>query len=137
MDIQTSKGIKSAWVVSPLRKECYFQPMRLEYLNVRANMFVSCDYELITTCKDDAFHQGTIFNETFTHSFTGKDDPKAPTMHIKPKDPKSFVTPSPGAYNPDLADKDVKESAPKFSFGMKPKDEKPKAGPGILSNLML
>ena len=80
---------------------------------------------------------GHNFNETFTHSFTGKDDPKAPTMHIKPKDPKSFVTPSPGAYNPDLADKDVKESAPKFSFGMKPKDEKPKAGPGILSNLML
>ena len=24
----------------------------------------------------------------------------APTLHIKPKDPKTFVTPSPGAYNP-------------------------------------
>ena len=49
-----------SWVVSPLRKECDFQPMWLEYLNVRANMFVSCDYELITTCTNDAFHQGTI-----------------------------------------------------------------------------
>ena len=61
---------------------------------------------------------------------SGKDEPKAPTMHIKPKDPKNYVTPAPGAYNPDLADKDVKESAPKYSFGTKPKDEKPKAGPG-------
>ena len=31
---------------------------------------------------------------------TGKDEPKAPSLHIKPKDPKPFVTPSPGAYNP-------------------------------------
>ena len=53
-------------------------------------------------------------------------------MHIKPKDPKNYVTPAPGAYNPDLADKDVKESAPKYSFGTKPKDEKPKAGPGMI-----
>ncbi len=45
-------------------------------------------------------------------------------MHIKPKDPKQFVTPSPGAYNPDLADKDVKKVAPKYSFGMKGKDDK-------------
>ena len=30
----------------------------------------------------------------------GKDEPVAPTLHIKPKDPKTFVTPSPGAYNP-------------------------------------
>ena len=50
-------------------------------------------------------------------------------MHIKPKDPKQFVTPSPGAYNPDLADKDIKQSAPKYSFGIKPKNGKPAAGP--------
>jgi len=59
----------------------------------------------------------------------GKDEPKAPTMHIKPKDPKSFVTPSPGAYNPDLADKDIKPSAAKYSFGIKPKEGKAVAGP--------
>jgi hypothetical protein len=50
-------------------------------------------------------------------------------MHIKPRDPKSFVTPSPGDYNPDSADKDVKASAPKYSFGIKPKDGKPREVP--------
>ena len=45
----------------------------------------------------------------------------APSLHIKPKDPKQFVTPAPGAYNPDGADKDVKEAAPKYSFGIKTK----------------
>ena len=60
---------------------------------------------------------------------TGKDEPKAPTLHIKPKEPKSFVTPSPGAYNPDAADKDVKISAPKYSFGIKTKAGKAKEVP--------
>merc|ERR1711860_58357 len=45
-------------------------------------------------------------------------------MHIKPKDPATFVTPAPGAYNPESADRDVKPSAPKFSFGIKGKDDK-------------
>ena len=53
----------------------------------------------------------------------------APSLHIKPKDPKQFVTPAPGAYNPDGADKDVKESAPKYSFGIKTKDGKPREVP--------
>ncbi len=51
-------------------------------------------------------------------------------MHIKPKDPKTFVTPSPGAYNPEAADRDVKPTAPRFSFGIKGKDEKPISIPG-------
>ena len=51
-------------------------------------------------------------------------------MHIKPKDPKSFVTPAPGAYNPELAEKDVKLAAPKYSFGIKSKDSKSIPGPG-------
>ncbi len=59
----------------------------------------------------------------------GKDEPVAPTLHIKPKDPKSFLTPAPGAYNPDAADKDVKLSAPKYSFGIKTKDGKPREVP--------
>lgn len=52
-------------------------------------------------------------------------------MHIKPKDPKQFVTPAPGAYNPEGADKDVKAMAPKYSFGIKGKDERPKQVRGI------
>ena len=54
-------------------------------------------------------------------------------MHIKPKDPKVFVTPAPGTYNPENADKDVKLAAPKYSFGIKPKGEKPAQGPGTIS----
>ena len=68
--------------------------------------------------------------QRFFHSILGKDEPKAPTMHIKPKDPKSFVTPAPGAYNPELAEKDVKLAAPKYSFGIKSKDSKSIPGPG-------
>ena len=65
-----------------------------------------------------------ILNSKIIYSFTrflGKDEPVAPSLHIKPKDPKQFVTPAPGAYNPDGADKDVKEAAPKYSFGIKTK----------------
>ena len=68
--------------------------------------------------------------KVFFYSILGKDEPKAPTMHIKPKDPKSFVTPAPGAYNPELAEKDVKLAAPKYSFGIKSKDSKSIPGPG-------
>lgn len=62
--------------------------------------------------------------------FSGKDEPKAPSMHIKPKDPRAFVTPSPCAYNPEGADKDVRKMAPKYSFGIKGKDDKIKDVPG-------
>jgi hypothetical protein len=55
-------------------------------------------------------------------------------MHIKPKDPKVFVTPAPGTYNPENADRDVKAAAPKYSFGIKPKGEKPGQGPGMFLN---
>jgi hypothetical protein len=58
-----------------------------------------------------------------------KDEPKAPTMHIKPKDPKSFVTRSFGKVITELAEKDVKLAAPKYSFGIKSKDSKSIPGP--------
>jgi Sperm-tail PG-rich repeat len=69
-------------------------------------------------------------NQQTQPKFSGKDEPKAPSMHIKPKDPKIYVTPAPGAYNPENADRDVKLSAPKYSFGIKPKGDKPVQGPG-------
>ena len=37
-------------------------------------------------------------------------------MHIKPKDPRQFATPAPGAYNPEAAEKDVKKTAPRCGF---------------------
>jgi hypothetical protein len=49
----------------------------------------------------------------------GKDSSPAASLHIRPKEPKKFVTPSPGAYNPENADKEVKTSSAKFSFGIK------------------
>ena len=55
-------------------------------------------------------------------------------MHIKPKDPRTFVTPAPGAYNPENAVDDVKRTAPKYSFGIKGKDEKPAEVPGMTSS---
>jgi len=48
-----------------------------------------------------------------------KDASPAASLHIKPKDPKKFNTPAPGAYNPENADNEVKESAAKYSFGIK------------------
>ena len=58
-------------------------------------------------------------------------------MHIKPKDPRSFVTPAPGAYNPENAVDDVKKTAPKYSFGIKGKDDKPAEVPGELRKTRL
>ena len=78
-----------------------------------------------------------IFWSNHFLNFSGKDEPKAPTMHIKPKDPKGFVTPAPGAYNPELAEKDVKQAAPKYSFGIKSKDSKSVPGPGKNLNSFL
>jgi len=82
---------------------------------------------VITECLILSTHLPRI--EEKKHSFQHlhkkcKDEPIAPTLHIKPKEPKAFVTPSPGAYNPDAADKDVKLSAPKYSFGIKTKNSK-------------
>ena len=54
-----------------------------------------------------------VYDMDFYLLHTGKDAPKAPTMHIKPKDPRQFATPAPGAYNPEAAEKDVKKTAPR------------------------
>jgi hypothetical protein len=53
------------------------------------------------------------------HFRVGKDSSPAASLHIRPKEPKKFVTPSPGAYNPENADKEVKASSAKYSFGIK------------------
>ncbi|KAL7635944.1 UNVERIFIED_CONTAM: hypothetical protein RMT77_013761 [Armadillidium vulgare] len=51
-------------------------------------------------------------------TYKGKDEPHAPSMHIRPKDPKPFVTPAPGDYCPEKSKK-VLDPSPKFSFGVK------------------
>ena len=49
---------------------------------------------------------------------------------MKVKDPKKFVTPSPGAYNPQNADKEIRSSAPVYSFGIKSDVKKAGHSPG-------
>ncbi len=91
---------------------------------------LACLSNLVVRCSF-TIKKFTIIPILLRFSFpSGKDDPKAPTMHIKPKDPRSFVTPAPGAYNPESADRDVKPMAPRYSFGIKGKDEKPISIPG-------
>ena len=96
--------------------------------HIETNFLLNCSI-LILLAKFANFVRIWLISH-FLNSILGKDEPKAPTMHIKPKDPKSFVTPAPGAYNPELAEKDVKLAAPKYSFGIKSKDSKSIPGPG-------
>ena len=41
-----------------------------------------------------------------------------------------FVTPSPGAYNPQTADKETRRTEPQYSFGIKPESKKGQQCPG-------
>ena len=45
-----------------------------------------------------------------------------------------FVTPSPGAYNPQSADKETRKSEPMFSFGIKPDTKKGPHCPGEIND---
>ena len=44
-----------------------------------------------------------------------------------------FVTPSPGAYNPQTADKETRRTEPQYSFGIKPESKKGQQCPGKAS----
>lgn len=60
----------------------------------------------------------------------GKDEPVAASMHIRPKDPKVYVTPAPCDYSPDKAEAKVNEASPCFSFGIKVENGKSSDAPG-------
>ncbi|KAK7075287.1 Outer dense fiber protein 3 [Halocaridina rubra] len=57
-------------------------------------------------------------------SSKGRDEPHAASMHIRPKDPKMYVTPAPCDYSPEKAEPKINEASPKFSFGMKTENGK-------------
>nr|QPM92669.1 outer dense fiber protein 3 [Procambarus clarkii] len=59
----------------------------------------------------------------------GKDEPVAASMHIKPKDPRMYITPAPCDYSPDKAEAKVLEASPSFSFGVKTEDGRPSDAP--------
>lgn len=65
----------------------------------------------------------------------GKDEPAAASMHIKPKDPKVYVTPAPCDYSPEKAERKVNEASPCFSFGVKADPGKPFEAPGMQSDI--
>ncbi|KAK4297021.1 hypothetical protein Pmani_030539 [Petrolisthes manimaculis] len=59
------------------------------------------------------------YNVTGLSNKAGKDEPVAASMHIRPKDPKVYITPAPCDYSPDKAEAKVNEASPCFSFGIK------------------
>lgn len=60
----------------------------------------------------------------------GKDTPPAMSLQSRPKPKSQFLTPAPGEYNIDKAEKRMVESAPKYTFGLKAACDKPKQTPG-------
>ena len=62
--------------------------------------------------------------------YSGKSEPAAATLHIKLRDLKKFSTPSPGAYNPQQAEKETRKSAAMYSFGIKVLEKGISSGPG-------
>lgn len=69
------------------------------------------------------------YNVTGLSNKAGKDEPAAASMHIKPKDPKPYVTPAPCDYSPEKAERKVNEASPSFSFGVKADAGKPFEAP--------
>lgn len=51
-------------------------------------------------------------------------------MHIRHPDPKQFVTPAPGSYSPEKADKNI-DTSPKYSFGLRTNHEVKSVTPGM------
>ena len=52
------------------------------------------------------------------------------SLQSRPKPKSQFLTPAPGEYDIDKAEKKMVGSAPKYTFGLKTVSEKPKETPG-------
>lgn len=60
----------------------------------------------------------------------GKDAAPASSLHGRTKSTKQEVTPAPGDYNPEKAEKIILDNSPKYSFGIKTHTEKISCTPG-------
>lgn len=60
----------------------------------------------------------------------GKDAAPASSLHSRMKSTKQEITPAPGDYNPEKAEKIILDHSPKYSFGMKTQTEKINCTPG-------
>ena len=61
---------------------------------------------------------------------SGKDKAPALSLHGRTKSGKLEYTPAPGDYDPQKAEKIIQDSAPKYSFGIKPHTDKISTTPG-------
>lgn len=62
--------------------------------------------------------------------FLGKDAAPASSLHSRTKSSKFEITPAPGDYNPEKAEKIILDNSPKYSFGTKTQSQKISCTPG-------
>lgn len=62
--------------------------------------------------------------------FLGKDAAPASSLHGRTKSSKFEITPAPGDYNPEKAERITLDNSPKYSFGTKTQTQKISCTPG-------
>lgn len=80
-----------------------------------------------------AFLNDLLDNENLIlmyHASLGKDTPPSLSLHSRPRSGKTDNFPAPGDYNPDKGDKVIKDTAPKYTFGLKAGRDKTSDTPG-------
>lgn len=68
--------------------------------------------------RTESFSPGPLYNITGL-GCKGKDAPPAYCLQSRPKEIPKYLTPAPGEYNIEKADKMLVKSAPKYTFGVK------------------
>jgi hypothetical protein len=74
------------------------------------------------------FHFGITIH--YDWKILGKDAAPAASLHGRTKSTKPEITPAPGDYNPQKAEKIILDSSPKYTFGVKTQVEKISCTPG-------
>lgn len=62
--------------------------------------------------------------------FQGKNVAPALTLHGRTNPTKQELTPAPGDYNPEKAEKIISDNSPKFSFGIRAQIDRVSTTPG-------
>jgi len=66
----------------------------------------------------------------YDRKILGKDAAPAASLHGRTKSAKLEITPAPGDYNPQKAEKIILDNSPKYTFGVKTQLEKISCTPG-------
>lgn len=80
--------------------------------------------------RTESFSPGPLYNITGL-GCKGKDTPPAYCLQSRPKEIPKYLTPAPGEYNVEKADKMLVKSAPRYTFGMKKPPKSTSETPGI------